>query len=516
MGAGKYYTIRNGISYDPGSSARILAFIGLAVSALVGTVLIVGGVLLARRGDNTHVNTTSLVRSLAGLALNLLVTICTESIGFVHSTTLKWSLQDQGNLDFNANVRVFRFARGFFSPNGPIANILMGILLIISYASSSIALLGNLNQGALLSPAVETTRVSSFGLIVLGSVLVAQFLLAALGALTTHVPTWSTSPLDVAAAAQSEAIGAVQHQHGRCMRSVGDDSLDGPTQPRLSQPSAWRCIPHVRHIVYLTWALVPLGLLWGGISLGVYIHQRSASGSDRSINWSLVPSSSPTHTSPFLTLNLGWTPAAEAPLLGLVWALFLISLSQGLLTLGLHAAELVINLYLDECLWKLSTTTSGTSSDVGSGGRNPLKSVLGSWPSLGLLIFKPLIHWLFGLGLTISTTIGLQIHPVQILYTTASIVVFAGFTTLVATRGWSGKRGGMQPVAYGHIQTLVNLIDEWNAGTMWWGHKWEGEGGVCHAGTSGEILPGVRVGAWYAGKEKGKKGDLMVRKRSHQ
>lgn len=29
---------------------------------------------------------------------------------------------------------------------------------------------------------------------------------------------------------------------------------------------------------------------------------------------------------------------------------------------------------------------------------------------------------------------------------------------------------GPQPAAYGHVQTLANLVDVWTP-TMWWGHK---------------------------------------------
>jgi hypothetical protein len=39
---------------------------------------------------------------------------------------------------------------------------------------------------------------------------------------------------------------------------------------------------------------------------------------------------------------------------------------------------------------------------------------------------------------------------------------------------------GPQPAAYGHLQTLPNLVDEWLP-VMWWGHK-EDEVPYCHAG----------------------------------
>ncbi|KAG8887224.1 hypothetical protein FRB98_000321 [Tulasnella sp. 332] len=49
----------------------------------------------------------------------------------------------------------------------------------------------------------------------------------------------------------------------------------------------------------------------------------------------------------------------------------------------------------------------------------------------------------------------------------------ATFITVVATRHPSGP----QPVAYGHVQTLADPVDEWST-TMFWGDEgdgwWEG------------------------------------------
>ncbi|KAG2110657.1 uncharacterized protein F5147DRAFT_772439 [Suillus discolor] len=56
---------------------------------------------------------------------------------------------------------------------------------------------------------------------------------------------------------------------------------------------------------------------------------------------------------------------------------------------------------------------------------------------------------------------------------------------------------GPQPAAYGHVQTLANLVDEWSP-VMWWGHK---EDGIpyYHAGTSDHPLPDVKMDCVYAG-----------------
>ncbi|KAJ8587781.1 hypothetical protein M405DRAFT_863473 [Rhizopogon salebrosus TDB-379] len=74
-----------------------------------------------------------------------------------------------------------------------------------------------------------------------------------------------------------------------------------------------------------------------------------------------------------------------------------------------------------------------------------------------------------------------------------ALFIFACFFTVVTFF----RPRGPQPAAYGHLQTLANLVDEWSP-VMWWGHK---EDGVpyCHAGTSGHLLPPVKMDCIYAG-----------------
>lgn len=49
------------------------------------------------------------------------------------------------------------------------------------------------------------------------------------------------------------------------------------------------------------------------------------------------------------------------------------------------------------------------------------------------------------------------------------LLIFSLTLTVVVLR----QPKGPQPAAYGHVQTLANLIDEWSP-TMWWGHKKNG------------------------------------------
>jgi hypothetical protein len=71
-----------------------------------------------------------------------------------------------------------------------------------------------------------------------------------------------------------------------------------------------------------------------------------------------------------------------------------------------------------------------------------------------------------------------------------ALFIFACFFTLVALY----RPRSPQPVVYGHLQTLANLVDEWSP-VMWWGHK---EDGIpyCHAGMVLVLLGGSYIDAF--------------------
>ena len=81
---------------------------------------------------------------------------------------------------------------------------------------------------------------------------------------------------------------------------------------------------------------------------------------------------------------------------------------------------------------------------------------------------------------------------------------------LLATFLARTRSEGAQPASFGHLQTLVDLIDAWpedDEQAIWWGDK--GLSGervseprnkeVRHAGTDAKVLERVRMDGWYAG-----------------
>ena len=143
------------------------------------------------------------------------------------------------------------------------------------------------------------------------------------------------------------------------------------------------------------------------------------------------------------------------------------------MTMGLHCAELLVNLSRDEDTWCETYTAKGYVS------RNALFDVLRSWKTVLLLVLKPVVHWLFGLGITFYFDWGIFMRQPQILYMSIAIIVLAVFGTFLCFK----RPKGPQPATFGHVQTLVNLVDDWNE-NMFWGHKGCDTNGICHAGTA--------------------------------
>ncbi|KAG8880643.1 hypothetical protein FRB97_000646 [Tulasnella sp. 331] len=487
------------VPYDVGYP--FLVHFGLVLSLVVGVVFIgIGGVIFAisplfnipsdlvtyvpawspGKERNITIPLNYYVNVALGLVLSFLVMVCTEATGYVHGTTLKWGLAKEGRLEFNANLRLFSATKGIFSVNGPIVNILFLISIVLSYAASASVLfrfniyedgtdtLENRPSFWNTKKIVQSYSIISFlPVIILGTALTLQAVLGLIAYHKTRVPTWSSSPLDVSSALVYH--GYIQRRHDRCMRSAArtDHSTDTPVQPSSRQPKPWACHKSVPRVVYLVWttAALFLALPW------TYKFIPKISGY---ISWD------------------GPTWNGLAPPLAVLEGSLIVGVVQALITISLHCSELVTTLARDEEVWRAATTAKG-AQPCG----NPLKVLLGSWQTCGLVLWKPVLHWIYGLSLSLEIASGLVLSTVS-LALGPGIIMVALFVTYIANL----RPPGPQPAAYGNVQVLVDLVDEWLM-IMYWGHKSAKLRGlrlrrVCHAGTSSGLLPPVEMDAVYA------------------
>ncbi|KIJ70408.1 hypothetical protein HYDPIDRAFT_23519 [Hydnomerulius pinastri MD-312] len=476
--------------YDRSNLSRKVGLVGVGFAVLFSLFCIFEGIMifLSKNAISSGVVVVSLghgwQKELLCLGLNLMVTACTEATGFVHGISLRSALAAERRLRFNTNLRLLSAASGFFNPNGTFFNIVMAILLIVSYSSSLlVALSVDMDSSSGISEEGVAICVSDVPLIVLGISLLLQAIIALTGMRAADILTWSSSPFDITAALVHHA--QIIPEPGRCMRGVRDGSSRGPTVPLSKQPSAWRAHPSVRKVILTLWALVVSCGVWGIIMMTL---------SDRDMarafqSWSFFP-----HPQSHVI-------AYSIPLPGGVywfyWVLYYVNMAiiQGPLTLALHCSELVANVIRDERVWRKASSPGGATVST-----NPLAPVFGSPLNISLLLAKPLLHWMLGLAISLAgtaesgflTAIAVSMFPFQILNFAGALFIFSLSFTIIAFC----RPKGPQPAAYGHVQTLANLIDEWSP-TMWWGQK-SGGFPFRHAGTSDYCLPKVDMNMLYA------------------
>ncbi|KIM77824.1 hypothetical protein PILCRDRAFT_11719 [Piloderma croceum F 1598] len=477
--------------YDPGKTSYRIALGGLFFSTIftiacigagIGTLgslvnFILGSAFLMT--PTTAMVVDSTIADLPSLGLNLLVTTCTESIGFIHSKLLQAALISEHNIQFNTNLRLIprpRSGRSWTHPNGTFSNVIMGILLILSYVSSSLVFAQNQPGDPIIR-----IKLQSPALIVLGVALLLQALIAYLGMRRESIFTWSSSPFHTTAALLYH--NQLIHKSGKCMHNVlHSDSFIDPCTPSILQPSVWQVSSSVRRIVIGLWCLWPACAVWSGIVIGI------GKRTGQLVVGSIIGS----------TLGMGsWSPLPNTNTSLLVVAssfqtsIVVMAALQGPLTMALHCCELLVNLLRDEAAWRKAVEKLGAPWS-----KNPLLSALMNKQSVGLFVVKSVLYWMFGLSLGYGaeglSDNALFMRPVQILYLSAALLLLAAGYTFMVTR----QPSGCQPATYGHLQTLANLIDDWSP-LMWWGHK--GGGQICHAGTSDHPLPHVNMNTLYAG-----------------
>ncbi|KAG1858951.1 hypothetical protein DFJ58DRAFT_726415 [Suillus subalutaceus] len=112
--------------YDHSLTSRRYALVGVACSIIFSCSCIVASIVTsANHGvfgvivfTMEPINIMMQQREILALVLNLIVTLCTESIGLVHGISLRSALASESRLRFNTNLRLLTVARGWYNPNG--------------------------------------------------------------------------------------------------------------------------------------------------------------------------------------------------------------------------------------------------------------------------------------------------------------------------------------------------------------------------------------------------------------
>ncbi|EIW81688.1 hypothetical protein CONPUDRAFT_152606 [Coniophora puteana RWD-64-598 SS2] len=383
------------------------------------------------------------------LFLSIVVTVCTEAVGYVHGIALRSSLIEERRLYFNTNARLFTATRRrrWAGPNGVPCNILMMVLLIMSFASATTT----------FQPSSPFLVVSVAPMITLGVCLVLQVSIAMFALRTTRILTWNTTALGTLLVLSH--CSRVRHFSGHSMCSVTHIGHNPhPQYPSSRQPTVWQARKDVRAVIFLIpFEDVPVTRIY------------------------------PLPSSP---------SAAWLALFGLLFAV------QGFLAVTLHQAGVVASSMWDEQVWRSAGGRKGTAMEP-----NILAPIVAPI-NLILMLSKPALHFMMSRANSItivssdstssSRRIAIYFNGDQ--YTILATIIL--LLTLLLNYLMLRPPRGPQPAAYGHFQTLANLIDVWPADgqdSMYWGHKgdhqgvdgrgMEGDvgGKYCRAGTGGAI-----------------------------
>jgi hypothetical protein len=321
------------------------------------------------------------------------------------------------------------------------------------------------------------------------------------------------------------------------MLSVDQDSLNSvPSLPRDRQRCLLKAAPTIGWILGFVWSLAALAVIWAiAIILVTKVDVSYDESGEVPGHWHFIFDWNVDNDPYSLGLNyIGLDmDVATSPPTQLVLGILFVFVVQGLQTTGLHCTELLVNMWRDEGAWRAAYVQYHEGCmyfEKKQGGARPktasTSSAMFSEPYLFLFLMKALLHWLLGQSISPSINIapissydlpdfetnstevvGFALNGVtfEMLYFRLIVyaivtIIFGIFATTLAL--W--RPNGPQPVTWGHLQTLADLIDDWamdKDGYLWWGDKGLNHEGIRHAGTRAKKvdLGGIVIDALYNG-----------------
>lgn len=472
---------------DRANGTRKLCLVALGFSYLFGVAMILFGAFYAQ-GISSTLNISGNTKEAISLGTNGLIFVCTEGLGLIHSISLRWALFLEDRLDFNANLRLLTFSKEH-SPNGLLATVVFLFSIALCYASSPLVIVPEITTDL-----DEIYHLSKAGPICLGIAILLQCVICTWSLIgsSARIPTWNTNPLVTLAVALEQGSGS----RGASQNLISTQSAkvsDEARKPTTLQPSAYQTNRKIR------WVLLVTGVGMFAITIWAIIITKLAYYNQSGTSWSFLPST----PDPFGTAESD-NPSAFNPSIDLYFfaangdylteleilntLLFTLAI-QSFLTVGLHCAELQVTLLRDEHIWRTIATPTGSDPDLST-----TKSALKSWPYLLLGTFKIAIHWMYGMAMFVNYGGGIFMLAPQLVYLMILWFLFLGFLYFITRR----RPVGYLPATYGHIKSMMKIVDEWH-GRMFWGDKGMDEQGIRHAGTSDHPLPHLEADALYTG-----------------
>ncbi|KAK0559565.1 hypothetical protein OC844_004322 [Tilletia horrida] len=443
------------IWYDRGTVARLLCPVGFLFSCCIVVLSLCLGVWLQHYATTNVWILDSPSRYGLKAAITVVTTVCIKSMAYVHNISLRWALFHEGKLRFNSNLRLVQHCRN--SPaNSWFANLACFLGVVVCYFAAAVIVLEceTVKDRTMYVTLPQT-------LIAYALAMLAQVVVTALALPSAYrAPTFTCNPLDTAAAAlthsHAEARNRLVRRDGRCLMGVERHSDPSePTRPKRWQPSIFRAHKDLRPWIYI-------------LRSGDDVASIAFDGTlDPETGKSLLP-------------DLAFSK------------LFAIAAGPQMpLALLLHASERLVNCIRDEAAWRKMAHKRGTRRESA----NPLVAFLTSPPAVLLFLIKNIVHfsYIFTIQVSADRSTSKEVESIPGLDQAYFHPYFHPYI-VTALAFWPRK--GPQPATYGHLQTIVDLIDEWpkhGEETMYWGHKaggtgWKETEPVNHAGVLSAAL----------------------------
>ena len=433
---------------------RKFCIAGLGFSWAVSIFCIAFGAFTSRVEYEPSVQWESLSDALI-LAQTAILILCQEALGYIHSVSLRWALQHDGKLDFNSNLRLWQNAKKA-GPNAWYSNLVVILGQVATFGTSALTIAQDIDSG------YGWLWFLGEAWIILGIGIGMQAGVATWAIFSQReYPTWSSNPMDVAAACLKQSWHPLVPRHGRSMQGL--DEISHPAMsmyPSSRQVCAYKSNKDVRRVTLVLWIVFGLCCIWTAavlIATALYYPKTLSYASF----WNPFGLSGGYIYIPLL--NQKSSPKGIIPL-DFLWLVILICAMQSIVTLATHCAELHVNLSRDEATWRQASKKKGLRRTS-----NALRDALSSYESIILLVLKITIQWLYSLTFSIDNYEGIFLKGAQLLYMTVMVIILALFANFLVL----SKPKGPQPATFGHLQTLVDLVDEWpgRADTMYWGDK---------------------------------------------
>ncbi|KAL2048404.1 hypothetical protein N7G274_000315 [Stereocaulon virgatum] len=417
------------------------------------------------------------------LLFSLAFTMLYEGTGLLHTASLRWSLWHEGRLHSNTNLRLFTSSR-LKGPNSWYTNLVLITSIILCYVAVGQVLFND--EGLAGRNGRDPTNGSTFlegiafAALAIGLFCQSAITTWALICAKGTVASWESDPLNNALAClksppqRPDTVGEDNFgPRTSSLISSPTNPLSSPTVPLRRQANIYETSVSATRVMYGLWLVFLTTLVW---AITIYFLTRAYGVPQRIGSGFLISSG-------ILTINM-LPKDADPPQAALdIFSLLFVFAFQTYLTVGLHCAELIVNVSRDEDAWRDANKLRGKGAQLSL---SAVATAFASWKTIVLFLFKASVHWVFGRcmrGGGTSRTVDFYIGPLWIL--TTLTFALAAFGTFLAFH----RPPGPQPAAYGQLETLAALIDDWadEGENLYWGDKGPGaQPGTRLAGTSGD------------------------------